>query len=1200
MKKFTLLIAMLLCAVGFGQNLSDVSASEYAKVANANQKVVKLTKTTQIASTAVAQESVAISRRAELPEPSAEIQAILDKLAAAGTVASSDDTDILTVSEKNALVAYYEQGNNTNSFAPGDVYAYNLRASCGNDFGSFPLTGPYDIVPIITDPGVSLFAGDLNDDGDAFGLDVDFGVSTDLVSIDLTTGTPTVVSTLSGLLAGHNPSGFAWDSSSGTWYVLSTDGPTTNLYSLDPGTGVLTDIGDSGFDLGIWLAIDQNGNAFSASIGTDSLFSIDLTTGAATLVGPLGIDISFAQDADFDPDTNTLYMGAYIGGGVNFFASVDTTTGTATTLGTINSDCCEAGMIAIEGTPSTGPSCSESNPSNTFENGFTSSSDTPQVIGADITVPADNDLSLTQLITNFIIFDGDGIDTADIMVYGDAAGLPDPGNVIGSALALAPTAQPIIGDFPANPGLDILELTFDLPTAIDLAGTNGSTTTYWISVYVTTTLGNSSFWEFSTASVVGNDGVFSADNGATWGIALGGADQVYTWNGNCTPIIVPPPTGCLTGIYDDRTAFDAELATGTAFLEDFAGGPGAIAACDGPINDAGNSCFAAGEILAGVEVTTSTPANPDPIVFVPAGAFSNTSDVVGANQFASFTIINFPNNDVNAFGFDLSVLLNGSNVDVRIFGTGGLIETVTVDGTSTGPVFFGYIADETVVSVEIEDLGAGEAELIGQLAFGNCNPIDEDVCEGAAEIACDDVVVGDTSDNTDTGGANDSNDEWYAFEGTIPGQMVTASLCDGGTAFDSVLTVYSSCGGAVVVSNDDTCGLQSEVTWLSDGATTYYIAVEGFDNTESGPFSLAITCVDPPANDLCDNAEPIGCGDVLSGTTINATDDTAAAPDCDTTTSAPGVWYIYEDTSGLITDLLVSTCSGNTDYDTKISVYTGDCSSLPLTCVAGNDDSANCTDFQSEVEWQSDGNTTYYILVHGFNGAQGNFDISLTCTIVPPPNDDIADAIDLNQFDCPWTDEDVAMPGATTEAGTPADCDINGANGVWYTFTPIADGFIRGTVASPAGITSVTFYSAPDETSTEDELVLVDWFENQCFPNTTARIPIVAGQSYYCFVVNSGGITDIVFEECDDTLGTSDVIIEGFSYYPNPAIDVVNLSAAQTIEKVEVYNMLGQKVLDQKVNAVSSQINVAQLTQGTYLMQVSVDGKVGVYHIIKE
>jgi hypothetical protein len=153
-------------------------------------------------------------------------------------------------------------------------------------------------------------------------------------------------------------------------------------------------------------------------------------------------------------------------------------------------------------------------------------------------------------------------------------------------------------------------------------------------------------------------------------------------------------------------------------------------------------------------------------------------------------------------------------------------------------------------------------------------------------------------------------------------------------------------------------------------------------------------------------------------------------------------------------------------------------------------------------------------------------------------------------------------------------------------------------VLAPGGFSSVTFYTAPNETSVETDLVLVDWFENQCLPGITASIPSVAGQAYYVYVANRGGVTDIVIDGTN--LGVESNTIEGFTYYPNPTTSTLNLSSIERIENVEIYNMLGQKVIAQSVNATTSEINVSSLATGAYLMKVLVNGQTGVYKIIKQ
>lgn len=95
---------------------------------------------------------------------------------------------------------------------------------------------------------------------------------------------------------------------------------------------------------------------------------------------------------------------------------------------------------------------------------------------------------------------------------------------------------------------------------------------------------------------------------------------------------------------------------------------------------------------------------------------------------------------------------------------------------------------------------------------------------------------------------------------------------------------------------------------------------------------------------------------------------------------------------------------------------------------------------------------------------------------------------------------------------------------------------------------------------------------------------------------------DFVYDfsgDCTPILGTSENTIKGFRFFPNPTSNVINLNSQDKIERVAIYNILGQKVVDQNINAISSQLNVANLVTGTYLMEVSVEDKTATYKIIK-
>lgn len=226
------------------------------------------------------------------------------------------------------------------------------------------------------------------------------------------------------------------------------------------------------------------------------------------------------------------------------------------------------------------------------------------------------------------------------------------------------------------------------------------------------------------------------------------------------------------------------------------------------------------------------------------------------------------------------------------------------------------------------------------------------------------------------------------------------------------------------------------------------------------------------------------------------------------------------------------------------------------------------------------------------------WDADVTCAMYPPPNDMIVNSINVGAIGFPYTDPAVRMPAATTENGNPVDCDITGANGVWYHFTTTGEGTATANIVNPGGASHVTFYKAPGEGAVETDLVRVQQSSNACMPGTSADVNLEANQIYYVFVMNSGAVTDI---QIDATiLGISNNILEGFTYYPNPTNGILNLNSKNTIEMVSIYNLLGQKVIDSRVKAESTILDISSLSTGTYVMKVTVDGQIGTYKLLKQ
>jgi hypothetical protein len=86
----------------------------------------------------------------------------------------------------------------------------------------------------------------------------------------------------------------------------------------------------------------------------------------------------------------------------------------------------------------------------------------------------------------------------------------------------------------------------------------------------------------------------------------------------------------------------------------------------------------------------------------------------------------------------------------------------------------------------------------------------------------------------------------------------------------------------------------------------------------------------------------------------------------------------------------------------------------------------------------------------------------------------------------------------------------------------------------------------------------------------------------------------------EKTLSTTDLSQFNFKSYPNPAKDVINLSAAKNINKIAIYNLLGQEVLNQELNSKTATLNVASFARGVYVVKADIEGAVGSYKFIKE
>ena len=82
-------------------------------------------------------------------------------------------------------------------------------------------------------------------------------------------------------------------------------------------------------------------------------------------------------------------------------------------------------------------------------------------------------------------------------------------------------------------------------------------------------------------------------------------------------------------------------------------------------------------------------------------------------------------------------------------------------------------------------------------------------------------------------------------------------------------------------------------------------------------------------------------------------------------------------------------------------------------------------------------------------------------------------------------------------------------------------------------------------------------------------------------------------------LGVADLDAVGFSAYPNPVKNVLNLQANEEISTAVVYNVLGQEVYNANINALNATIDMASFASGAYFITVNVGGVEGVIKVLK-
>ena len=130
------------------------------------------------------------------------------------------------------------------------------------------------------------------------------------------------------------------------------------------------------------------------------------------------------------------------------------------------------------------------------------------------------------------------------------------------------------------------------------------------------------------------------------------------------------------------------------------------------------------------------------------------------------------------------------------------------------------------------------------------------------------------------------------------------------------------------------------------------------------------------------------------------------------------------------------------------------------------------------------------------------------------------------------------------------------------------------------------------------EINSANFFINNLTPNTAYDFYVQDDCSNGNGLITSGWFGPYMFSTA--VLSLEENEIEGFSWFPNPVNDRLELSALHEIDQIMVYNILGKKIFEATPKSLSREVKMDTYSQGWYFLKVKVAGKLGVYKIYKE
>ena len=1057
--------------------------------------------------------------------------------------------EFFTDAELNTLQEYFnEKGTHVAQQRVAELCtAYGFETQ-GAGYGSFDISSPDVFTTISGGSGTVDFesSGAVNyaNLSQAFAMD-NAGM---LFEVEVETGVYTNVA--SGLPI--DATGMAFNPVDNVLYMTTI----TDLYTIDITNFTATLVGPLNTigAVAIALAIDGEGNAYTYDIADDTFYTVDLTTGNATAVGNIGFDAGFGQGMTWDAVNDQILMAAFnAAGNTSELRSVDVTTGLSTFIGEILPGALTQvswltipASLELNDDPDTATSLTVGE---VFED-FTVIADNTEATATMIDDPSCGNFTEADLWYSFVV---PASGSVSVESREDDGSITDTGLSIYEG-EIGALVEVVCNDDGGEGLFSLAEVEGRTPGEVLYARVwewnGGSLGTFQMSAYDTPPPANDDpegAIELTIGSVFTDFPVTATNVSATDTMIddpscgnYGGADVWF--------IVTPPSTGQLSIEVDTAGGI---TDTGMSV---YSGEIGSLVevACD---DDGGNGLFSL------LELTDQDPSAP---LYVRVWEW-------GGGGFGPFQVAAYSDCPVNGAAIEVTgtgateiSICTGDSlpdpIEVTIVGDGvgtnnGWVITDDATGEILGlpmaPPFDLEGVDPGVCAIwyiRYEDgltgleAGSNVADLEG--CFDLSNPILVDrVSEGGVCEMCEYTLE-----------MNDSfGDGWNGaiMDVLVDGEVVLDDVTLGddpnNDGFQGILTFPVNTGADVTTVFGDGGGFPAEVSYRIIDLNGIEVGA-GTVDTNIEPGTIAADCP------TCIAPSNIAVANIVESVSVDIS--------WDGVDNAVGYNWEIQD----------------------VGVPQGD----PGAIASGNTTATAETAMGAFLPNQS---YTLYVQTDCDAGDLSVFaSTDFMVPPTPPANDDCVDAIAL---ECATT-----VTGSTTDA---SDSGGSASPDVFYTYTG-------------SGVEEIITLSLCDGATDydsrlrvfDDGCVLVSEIaENDDSCGLQSEVMFTSdGTTTYTVMVEGFGAGSVgnysLAVSCEEVLSVQDNSIEGFTFFPNPAENVLNINAQREVQNITMFNLVGQKVMEVDMNATSSTLDVSGLSKGTYVMQVISNGQTGTFKVIKK